>query len=76
MFQMLIAARETYGKKDRPGPPFTNCYVNIFGIVLKEGRKELKRCAELFPRVASRVFNIENTYNKDKLLLRMLYNDL
>ena len=47
---MLIAARETYGKKDGPGPPFTNCYVNIFGpFVLKEGRKELKRCAELFP---------------------------
>ena len=74
---MLIAERETYGKKDGPGPPFTNCYVNIFGrFVLKEGRKELKRCAEFFPCLASKVFNIENTYNKDKLSLKMLYNDL
>ena len=43
-----------------PAPPFSNCAVDYFGpLIIKEGRKELKRYGVLFTCMASRAIHIE-----------------
>jgi len=43
-----------------PAPPFSNCTVDYFGpLVIKEGRKELKRYGVLFTCMASRAIHLE-----------------
>ena len=47
-------------------PSFTNCGVNMFDLLLiKEGRKELKRYGALFTCLASRAVHIECTCSMD-----------
>ena len=43
-------------------PQFTYCGIDMFGPVLvKEGRKEMKRCGSLFTCLSSRAIHIEST---------------
>ena len=43
-----------------PAPPFSNCAVDYFGpLIIKEGRKELKRYGVLFTCMASRAIHLE-----------------
>ena len=45
-------------------PPFTYCGVNLFGLFLvKDGRKEVKRCGVLYTCLATRAIYIEVVYS-------------